>query len=162
MSDSVWSQHHSAAAAAEHWDICFINADPARPEIEFLSDDPAPWTNDEEVLIHCAIQAVFGASELHATALRLEVSHDHHIAGLYAAERRALDNARPWILWAGGSCPFAPGTLVDVRHRDGRTHYAAPCGADLSAAEDWSHGDELGLANPGDIVAYRQTPIQSN
>jgi hypothetical protein len=56
-----------------------------------------------------------------------------------------------WVEWAGGDMPMEPGTLVDVRHRDGEVYTRVPAGSIY--CEDWSRNDD----NPydGDIMAYR-------
>jgi len=62
-----------------------------------------------------------------------------------------------WLPWLGARrYPVPPGTLVDVRHRDGGEHLGQPVGEDLSAAEDWGWSlDEAEQPNRGDIVAWR-------
>ena len=71
-----WKAEDSAAARAEGWDIFFMDGDPARPELEFLQDDPTPFDSDDEVIAHVERLAAEG-SPLHTKALRLERSHDH-------------------------------------------------------------------------------------
>jgi len=85
----LWTPAFMAAAQAEHWDVFCLDGDPTRPEIEFITDDPGPWASDDQVLVHCAVMAIFGGSVMHATALQLEASHNHGLAGLYGPHEAA-------------------------------------------------------------------------
>lgn len=63
-----------------------------------------------------------------------------------------------WIDWAGGACPVADGSKVDVKHRDGDVFLSNTAGLESESetdgfAEDWSVSGNH--SHPGDIVAYR-------
>lgn len=78
---------------------------------------------------------------------------DHAIAEAEIAPQPSADG---WIPWAGGECPVANGTLVDVRYRSGRENYELPANEiDDRFSNDASycfwHHDGMG----NDIVAYR-------
>lgn len=54
-----------------------------------------------------------------------------------------------WIEWTGGPMPVPPGTLVDIRHRDGDEYLDQAAGSRF--CEKWTHEGEF----IGDIVAWR-------
>lgn len=68
-----------------------------------------------------------------------------------------------WIIWEGGECPVAEGTLVDVKHRDGTEYLTQLAGvldesyeqddASRGFAHDWSIDENDN--QEGDIIAYR-------
>lgn len=64
-----------------------------------------------------------------------------------ASRHLPVADADGWIPWAGGKCPVAFETKVDVRHRDGNEYQGF---AGYSIARFWDHAGE-----PRDIIAYR-------
>jgi len=54
-----------------------------------------------------------------------------------------------WIEWNGGECPVEPGTIVDVKNRDGAI-FELVFAMKSELANDWRN-----LDFPSDIVAYR-------
>lgn len=69
------------------------------------------------------------------------------IAEAEAKSAKPVSDADGWIPWAGGKCPVAFETKVDVRHRDGNEYQGF---AGYSIARFW---DDVG--DPRDIIAYR-------
>ena len=72
------------------------------------------------------------------------------LAAIKDAEAKSANpvaDADGWIPWAGGECPVAFETKVDVRHRDGNEYQGF---AGYSIARVWDHAGE-----PRDIIAYR-------
>lgn len=74
---------------------------------------------------------------------------------MWEAERAKLKEGKTvkankdgWIRHRGGKCPVEPGTLVDVRYRDGATQTAKSL--DGTYAEVWQHS-----GHRRDIMAYR-------
>ncbi|UTU08041.1 hypothetical protein CcrC1_gp355 [Caulobacter phage C1] len=68
-------------------------------------------------------------------------------------------NKGSWMRWFGGPMPVAPGVLVDVEHRDGRTYFRQFAGSEEGAACEWEHGDGGDApTDPADIIAYRRSP----
>lgn len=70
------------------------------------------------------------------------------------------DAEEGWIEWPGGDCPVRDGTIVDVKHRDGkvyRAQYAWRDGYPSSATETVNAGHAFwhyhGMG--GDIIAYK-------
>lgn len=57
----------------------------------------------------------------------------------------------PWIMWNGGDCPVARGTLIDVQFRNGGEEYRVPAlESDTTTFLFWvQHMSAM------DIVAYR-------
>lgn len=76
-------------------------------------------------------------------------------ASMLQAARAAIVEAEAsqagWVEWAGGVCPVAHGSRVDVRHRDGGVFPSVLAG--FGEAEDWSIDPDRDQG--GDIMAYR-------
>lgn len=80
------------------------------------------------------------------------------IAAFMAPEVKVAPGLAPdegWIEWNGGAMPVSPGTLVDVRYRDGKRPFSGLAGDSDGAGRDasvafWNH-DHF----DNDIVAYR-------
>lgn len=60
-----------------------------------------------------------------------------------------------WIKWDGGDCPVPIGTIVDIKHRDGREYFNESAGMPGSHCENWSHDEDFENIFSGDIIAYR-------
>jgi hypothetical protein len=56
-----------------------------------------------------------------------------------------------WIEWSGGECPVPPGTVVEVRFRNGNSDPD-------SNAEWWTWDWDCDRESTRDIVAYRVVP----
>lgn len=79
----------------------------------------------------------------------------------HAVTREEYQAAGGWMLWEGGECPVARGTLVDAKYRDGNSNEHIEAGVAESKtgsravpwATNWKHSGA-----PHDIVAYRVIP----
>lgn len=72
----LWLEAYSKAASEEHWDLWYGFTNDKRPyaEIQATSDDLGPFENwdDDRVVPHVAVMAIFGNSPLHQLALKFE------------------------------------------------------------------------------------------
>lgn len=76
----LWADACERLAISEGWNLFALGGDTTRVEIECLDTpeewpgapvDP-PWVDDDEVVAHCAVEAIFGGSPVHALALQFE------------------------------------------------------------------------------------------
>ena len=97
---------------------------------------PAQKAQDDLTLAHAAMDDMAQISTTLTEGLRTL-----QVEGLKLAD---------WIDWAGGDCPLAHGTAVQVKTRDGRVHTTNACFDGPADKTHWAHIDWA-----CDIVAYR-------
>jgi hypothetical protein len=74
-------------------------------------------------------------------------TENNHVAKIKKGEIRMNDG---WIEWKGGECPVDAGTLIDIRHRDGKKFIKEEALNFSGHAYSWIHMNKC-----GDIIAYR-------